>query len=251
MLYNPNKKGTIILSHYRSGGTHLMLTAWLSIGEKNTTNFSEWKYNEHDYTNSTSYKKLYDLLESADKYSLLLINHPVDLYHFYQNNVFEKLKDDYEIVILERKNKVNCLLSLPLWEMFIKSGLFKDSKLWTKENMNKFHEEMLNDKIGTKGITLGYTNQTSHLNGLLKDFVADIHLLHKIENKYGFKKIYYEDFEHDSGEICSWFPTIEKDIVVEKFYQTLNKIPYVSDNYLDYYTDGVRDFIKGWKIDEL
>ena len=33
-VYNPNKKGTIILSHYRSGGTRLLSTTWLSIGEK-------------------------------------------------------------------------------------------------------------------------------------------------------------------------------------------------------------------------
>ena len=44
MIYNPNKKGTIILSHYRSGGTRLLNTTWLCIGEKNTTNFSEWNH---------------------------------------------------------------------------------------------------------------------------------------------------------------------------------------------------------------
>ena len=53
MLYNPNKKGTIIVSHYRSGGTQLLQQMWLSIGEENTTMFSEWKHDTENYGNPT------------------------------------------------------------------------------------------------------------------------------------------------------------------------------------------------------
>ena len=203
MLYNPNKKGTIILSHYRSGGTRLLGTTWLSIGEKNTTNLKEWNHslsnNEKEVDTGTHNpsKHLYSLLKSTDKYCLLLINYPVDISNFYQNKVFDKLKDDYEIVVLERKDKVNCFLSLPLWEQFIKAGLYDDNNDWTEENMEHFHKDRLISKIHTHQLSLGYTTQTPHINGLLKDFISDIHMLQKIQKEYNFTKIYYEDFKYN------------------------------------------------------
>lgn len=252
MLYNKNKKGTIIVSHYRSGGTQLLQQLWLTIGEENTTMFSEWKHDTENYGNPTPYKDLYELLDTADKYALLLINYPIDISNFFQNGVFDKLKDDYQIIILERKNKTNCLLSLTLWEEFIKAELNINPNDWTDENMNNFHQERLDNLVGTKGITLGYTNQTSHLNGLLKDFVSDIHLLHKIQDEFKFPIIYYEDFEYDSEYLVSWYSsTIEREKIIKSYNLTQKKIPYVSKDYLVYYTENVKKALKGWRINEL
>ena len=118
--------------------------------------------------------------------------------------------------------------------------------------MNRFHQERLDNLIDTNGITLGYTNQTSHLNGLLKDFIADIHLLHKIQDVFKFPIIYYEDFEYDSKYLISWYPSnIEKEQIIKSYNITQKKIPYVSKDYLVYYTEGVKEAIKGWRIDEL
>ena len=118
--------------------------------------------------------------------------------------------------------------------------------------MNRFHQERLDNLIDTNGITLGYTNQTSHLNGLLKDFIADIHLLHKIQDVFKFPIIYYEDFEYDSKYLISWYPSnIEKEQIIKSYNITQKKIPYVSKDYLVYYTEGVEEAIKGWRIDEL
>tara|TARA_R100000005_G_C4946739_1_gene168942 strand:- start:206 stop:979 length:774 start_codon:yes stop_codon:yes gene_type:complete len=257
MLYNPNKKGTIILSHYRSGGTRLIQTSWLAIGEKNTTNLSEWNHtiahssSEYETGVPNPSEFLFRALEKCEKYSLLLINYPVDICNFHNNGVFEKLKDDYEIVVLERKNKINCFLSLPLWEMFIKSGLFKNPKKWTKENMMQFHKDRINYKIGVKGLSLGYTTQTPHINGLLKDFTSDILMLRTISDKYNFPIIYYEDYENNEEHFVNLFPNIDKEHVLKVAKITNKKIPYVSNDYTEYYHEDVVKHIKGWKLNEL
>ncbi len=257
MLYNPNKKGTIILSHYRSGGTRLLGTTWLSIGEKNTTNLKEWNHslsnNEKEVDTGTHNpsKHLYSLLKSTDKYCLLLINYPVDISNFYQNKVFDKLKDDYEIVVLERKDKVNCFLSLPLWEQFIKAGLYDDNNDWTEENMEHFHKDRLISKIHTHQLSLGYTTQTPHINGLLKDFISDIHMLQKIQKEYNFTKIYYEDFKDNIEYLFSYFPSIDKKHILKVGKITDKTIPYVSDDYRVYFTDEVNKHLEGWKLNEL
>ena len=257
MLYNPNKKGTIILSHYRSGGTRLLSTTWLSIGEKNTTYFSEWNHslsnNEKEVDTGTinPSEHLYKLLDGADKYSLLLINYPVDILNFYQNGVFDKLKDDYEIVVLERKDKVNCFLSLPLWEMFIDSGLYYNHNDWSEKNMKEFHEERLNNLIDTDSLSLGYTTQTPHINGLLKDFISDIHMLQKIQKEYNFTKIYYEDFKDNIEYLFSHFPSIDKKHILKVGKITDKTIPYVSNDYKIYFTDEVNKHLEGWKLHEL
>ena len=126
MIYNPNKKGTIILSHYRSGGTQLRETLWLSIGEKYTTNLSEY--------NPKVDGDICEYLESAEKYRLLLINDSEVITELNNMGTFDKLKEDYIIVVLERKNKVNCLLSMALWEKLIASGNFNTgNEFWTEE----------------------------------------------------------------------------------------------------------------------
>jgi len=231
LLNDVDKKGTIVLSHYRSGGTQLLSTIWLCIGEKNTTNFSEWK--------GDGVSEFCELLDSADKYSLVLLNNPIVLAKFYQNGLFNKLKDDYHIVVLERKDKVKCLLSYELWEAFIKSGLFKDKNNWTEKNMQDFHNKTI-DSIKIKNV-----------DTRIKDFVMDIHLLQKLQQDLDLPKIYYEDFEYDRNYLKSWFVGIDEEHILKVSKICEQKIPYVSKNYLDYYTDVVKNSIREWRLDEL
>ena len=232
MLYNPNKKGTIILSHYRSGGTQLLATLWLGIGEKNTTNFSEWKGKDVDEFNN--------LLKSANKYSIILLNNPLSITKFYQNGLFNKLNDEYQIVVLERKNKVNCLLSYELWEKFIEEGLYenKESK-WDKDTMLNFH----NKTIGKLFIR--------DINERIKNFIMDIYFIQKIQKEFNLPKIYYEDYEYDKKYLASCFDGIDKEHILKVSKICDKKIPYISKNYLDYYSKRTKLCVSEWKLDEL
>ena len=89
--------------------------------------------------------------------------------------------------------------------MFIKAGLYDDTNDWTEENMEHFHKDRLIRKIDTHLLSLGYTTQTPHINGLLKDFISDIHMLQKIQKEYNFTKIYYEDFKDNIEYLFSYF----------------------------------------------
>jgi len=255
VLYNKDKKGTIILSHYRSGGTQLLSTLWLAIGEKNSTKLGEWNGTDvDDYYKSGKVidesEKFYNWLENSDnnqlnkisgKYTLTLLNNPYSITKFYLKGMFTKLKDDYNIVVLERKNKVNCILSLELWELFIQTGIFgKGYESWDKETMLEFHNLILK-----KPLVLHNPHDT------LKNFTLDIHLLKKIQQEFDFPKIYYEDFEYDRNYLVSWFEDIDEEHIKFVAERCEQKIPYVYKNYIDYYDDVTKDIIKEWKLNEL
>ena len=72
--------------------------------------------------------------------------------------------------------------------MFIKIGLYDDTNDWTEENMEHFHKDRLIRKIDTHLLSLGYTTQTPHINGLLKDFISDIHMLQKFRKNIILQK---------------------------------------------------------------
>ena len=125
-LYNKNKKGTIILSHYRSGGTQLklILSAILKADDLSELDFD---------LNQTDLREEFNSKLSNDNYSVILVNNPITISWINNNqDIFEYLQENFHIVGLKRKDKVKCLLSLGLWERFIASGLFKDYKNWTK-----------------------------------------------------------------------------------------------------------------------
>ena len=249
MLYNPNKKGTIILSHYRSGGTQLIQTLWLSIGEKNTTNLSEYKSHKSEFC---------DYLKTADKYSLILLNDSETITKLYQDGTINKLKDDYVIVALERKDKINCVLSMGLWERFIAEGYFKAGiKSWTDEVMLEFHNKCKENLLPANHVTIGRTNYPENLkrghflNYTMELFVQEIKQIRSIADEYNFFKLYYEDFEYDNEYLSTIISSIDVDWVLQKSKDMNRKIPYVSNNYLDYYVSEVADVINGWKLNEL
>ena len=246
-LYDKNKKGTIILSHYRSGGTQLKLII-SSILKAN--NMGELDFD----LETTNLKKDFYSKLSDDSYSVILVNNPIVISWINNNkDVFEYLEKNFHIVGLQRKDKVKCLLSLGLWERFIASGLFKDYKNWTKENMEQFHKDTLNRLLPPKEIGIGYKSivensdntHHSHLHQVVKIYLDELSILKVLCDKFKVDIINYEDYESNKEFLFSCFPN-EKDNrqIIEDSY--LGKIPYVSDDYSIYFEKSVREILKSW-----
>ena len=125
------------------------------------------------------------------------------------------LIDEYQIVVLERKNKVNCLLSYELWEKFIEEGLYenKESK-WDKDTMLHFHNKIIG-KLFIRDI-----------NERIKNFIMDIYFIQKIQKEFNLPKIYYEDYEYDKKYLASCFDGIDKEHILKVSKICDKKIPY-------------------------
>src|SRR5210317_459986 len=127
-LYDENKKGTIILSHYRSGGTQLLLTL-TEILKGSGIKISNFRELNFDTLSGKSYKVQTEEMIKHTNYATILLNNSLVISHFYNQGYFDELYKNYNFVILERKDKLKSLLSLPVWEELIKKGLFhKDWK---------------------------------------------------------------------------------------------------------------------------
>ena len=248
-LYDKNKKGTIILSHYRSGGTQLKLII-SSILKAN--NMGELDFD----LETTNLKKDFYSKFSDDSYSVILVNNPIVISWINNNkDVFEYLEKNFHIVGLQRKDKVKCLLSLGLWERFIASGLFKDYKNWTKENMEQFHKDTLSKLLPPKEVGIGYKSivensdntQHSHLHQVVKIYLDELSVLKVLCDKFKVDMICYEDYESNKEFLYDCFPN-ERDNrqIIKDSY--LGKIPYVSDDYSIYFEKGVREILKSWGI---
>ena len=246
-LYDRNKKGTIILSHYRSGGTQLKLII-SSILKAN--NMGELDFD----LETTNLKKDFYSKFSDDSYSVILVNNPIVISWINNNkDVFEYLEKNFHIVGLQRKDKVKCLLSLGLWERFIASGLFKDYKNWTKENMEQFHKDTLSKLLPPKEVGIGYKSivensdntQHSHLHQVVKIYLDELSVLKVLCDKFKVDMICYEDYESNKEFLYDCFPN-ERDNrqIIKDSY--LGKIPYVSDDYSIYFEKSVREILKSW-----
>ena len=139
MIIDKSKKGTIILSHYRSGGTQLKSIILSAIGDQFPHNYiGEINFDETQNNLTEQFES--QILHEDGIYDIILLNNPVVISFLYSTNWFEKLKKEYNIIMLERKNKENVLLSLPLWQHLINEGLFVDVESQTPENMKIFHD---------------------------------------------------------------------------------------------------------------
>ena len=155
-LYNKNKKGTIILSHYRSGGTQLKLIISNILDAEGSTRDSDFGEIDFDLHSVISKKDFYSKLKS-ERYGVTLINNPIVISWINNNeDVFEYLKENFHIFGLKRKDKLKCLLSLGVWERFILAGLYESYDWWTDKNLKQFHEDTLNDLLKPKEVGIGY-----------------------------------------------------------------------------------------------
>lgn len=266
-LYDKNKKGTIILSHYRSGGTQLLntLTSVLYGNDIKISNFKEINF---DVLSGKPFVKQTEEMMKHTNYATILLNNSLVISHFYNQGYFDELNKNYNLVILERKDKLTSLLSLPLWEELIHKGLFhKDWKtpLEQTQDMIEFHTHLLNHPIPSQNIHLGWENdifkksgvegapnQYYYLNYLLKAYQDEINMLKILKNEYNLHTIYYEDYEENSKTLSIYFKNdeINQESLENILVQNKRKIPYIHRNFIDYFDKYTQQVLKDWKFDD-
>ena len=104
-LYNKNKKGTIILSHYRSGGTQLkeVISNVLEADNLGEIDF--------DLNNTNFEDEFYSKL-SLESYGVILVNNPIVISWINSNNkALQYIKDNFQVVCLNRNVLVKSLWS--------------------------------------------------------------------------------------------------------------------------------------------
>jgi hypothetical protein len=267
-LYDKSKKGTIIISHYRSGGTQL-LGSVRKVLDQSSIEFENIGEIDFDVFSGESFLTQSNrLLETnPKKYNLILLNNPLVICNWYNRGLFEELKRDYVLVVLERKDKIKSLLSLVIWEKLIEQNLFDvefKSELEKITAMTKFHENLIQNPIPYKHIHLGWeykmffeTNEGGdspnvyyHLNYLLKSYQEEINTLHSIENDYNLEKIWYEDYEYNSMYLKNYFNNFGKKVVEKSIKRNYRKIPYVHNNFLDYCDEITQTIFKNWNLND-
>lgn len=260
MLVDLNKQGTIILSTYRSGGTLLknVINNYLGYNKIPYQDLSELDIQLESEIKSESLDELIDNLYCNDGYVTALLNNPVTITLLQKSKYLDNIVQDYNVVYLERHDKEKCILSLALWEEFIDTGIYVDRKLWTPEAMMEFHNKLLSNPIPFNYLGLGQPynfhsgNPDRFVNALLTVFCNQMFTLRNIASKYSLHTLYYETYEENVGVLKDKYFSDQDD----KFLKVIvnlqkNKIPYVSENYLDYYDDITKRVFKNWNINEL
>jgi len=255
MLIGKNKKGTIILSHYRSGGTQMKLIVQTLLDSRDIPNIDCGEINV-DVSKSDLLKQIGSQFYNDDStYKVVLLNNPFVIAYLDSINYFKKLNKDFKIISVERKDKLRCLLSLPLWEMFIQDGLYDNSKHWTEKNMQKFHNRYIKDPIPTRHIGLGYDMRIQgnispeyYLNTILRTFISDIALNQNITKKYNYLQIYYEDYENNMNSFIKKYIDNPSKKQISLLKDTRQKIPYISQDYSVYFENIVKKTLENWNI---
>ena len=263
-LYNKNKKGTIILSHYRSGGTQLLLTLSEMLENSNIdyTNFKEINF---DIISGKSLKKQTEQTMNHNNYATILLNNSLVISNFYSQGYFEKLNKDYNLVILERKDKLKSLLSLPVCEALIQKGLFhKDWKTKAEQSndMSDLHDYLLKNKLNCWKLHLGWENDVFvktvdgsineyyYLNYLMKTYQDELNMLKIIKNKFNLHTIYYEDYELEPMNLKKYYVGFDKKIIDSVLVDTYKKIPYIHTNFIDYFDKYTQRVLSDWSFDD-
>lgn len=261
MFIDENKKGTIILSSYRSGGTLLknLIGSVLDIKKIPNEDIGEIDLDITKKISKDTLNQALDKLNVGGKYVVGLLNNPNTIISLEKFEQFGELVYNYNIVYLERKDKEKSLLSLPLWEEFIKEGLFKDSSLWTKENMEKFHDKLLKKPIPFHNLTLGIhyefgsPNKYGYLNTLLLFYYTHIKFMRALTQQYCIDTIHYELYENDPSVLANlYFPEEDQEELKRVFARHhKNKIPYISDDYSVYYDSHTQGVLKSWDLNSI
>jgi hypothetical protein len=264
-MINLKKRGVIILTHYRSGGT--LLRTLLDKLIPNSETVGEIDFVEGSYDNDTTvdYKKvLKETFESVDligshKYKIIQLNNPLVISYLCAIEYFSYLQKHFSIIHLERKDIKKSLLSLPLWEEKIQFE--KKHKTLTEEELKiKFHNYLLRNKISYQniytGIHFAFPNNENHRNYLdyqLMLLTNRLHLNRYLRDKYNLFSLTYEDFENDFKEpiyklLSSVEPDREKINSHIRYFQKHGKVKYENEDYLNYFDDKVKQVFKYWDL---
>ncbi len=268
-LFDLDKKGTIIFSHYRSGGTQLKLIVRNVLNDFYKINCKDggeldFNFDQTDFAkdidikiNFKEWKNNFDHIDfKDDDYGVLLVNNPFVIQWIRQHpNVINNLKQNYCLIGASRKDKIKSMLSLPLWVRFTETGLFESYNLWTAKAMKKFHDDTITNPIDWKQIHLGYfsvfenmeNTAEHHLNHMLRHLIDEFTILKLFCQEINTDLIIYEDYEFDKKYLLDYLP---KDSNIDKIvsHTYSGKIPYISSDYSVYYEDVVKDVIKSWGL---
>lgn len=261
-MINLEKKGIIILSHYRSGSTQYRRIMYKCLVKFNLLDMNITDVGEVDF--HLDIPKLKTIEETFFKFEegefkIIQLNNPLVISYLLSTDIFNDIVKDFEIITVIRKSKKNCLLSLPLWERFILSGLNESNELWTKENMEKFHNDTLKDPIWYSTIYNGLYHEnlpsdspSEYLDKKIIFFLNSVSTLRHISKKFKAPIIYYEDFEFDKNYIYEshfkdLFYPLDCNGVIGTSYKW--KIPYISKDYLVYFDEHVKQSFEEWQID--
>ena len=263
-LYDESKKGTIILSHYRSGGTQLLLSL-TEVLKKNGIKISNFGELNFDTLSGKSFKEQTEEMMKHTNYATILLNNSLVISHFYNQGYFDKLNKDYNLVILERRDKEKALLSLPIWEELISKKLFHkkwNTPLEQTQDMIEFHTYLINHKLDWFKLHLGWEsdmfkksddkgiNEYYVLNYLLKAYQDEINMLKLLKQEYSLHTIYYEDYENNSETLVKYYQQFDSEHLVKWLKDTRKKIPYIHTNFIDYYDEFVQQVIKDWNLND-
>jgi len=253
-LINTNKKGTIILSHYRSGGTQLKTTIKRAL-ELSNIDFIDLDEINLNIDSGVSFDKQLNELLTSDRYTLVLLNNPLTINYIYTTEMFKQLSEDFNIVGLKRKDKLKTLLSLGVWEELIHQGLFHKKNI-TESEMVEFHNHLLENKLPYHTIHLGWENDIFttnknqsprfYLNYLIKICFDECRLLDNIISEFNISTIYYEDYEYNAFYLKKFFSNLKIDTGFIKGVDL--KIPYHSRKFEQYYEPFVVDILKDWGL---
>ena len=270
-LFDSSKKGTIIFSHYRSGGTQLKLIIRNVLNDFYKVNCKdggelEFDFDKIDFKNEFErkinfqwWKNNFDHLQfTDDNYGVLLINNPFSIQWIRNNHEqLNYIKENYHVIGVSRRDIIKSMLSLPLWVRFIETGLFESQLSWTDEAMLKFHNDTIDNPIDYAQIHLGYFSifenvskePQNHLHQMIRHLLDEFTILKLFCQELNCDLLNYEDYEFNKEFLLDYLPK-EKDIhrVVKDTYK--GKIPYVSNDYSVYYDKVVRDIIKSWGFGE-
>ncbi len=263
-LYDKSKKGTIIISHYRSGGTQLLLTLTEMLEESGikVSNFREINF---DTMSGKSYLKQTKEMMKHTNYATILLNNSLVISNFYNQGYFDKLNKEYNLVILERKDKLKSLLSLPVWEELIHKGLYHknwESKSEQTSDMVEFHNHLLNHKLDCRKLHLGWendmfrksedghVNEYYYLNYLMKAYQDELNMLKILKDQYNIHTIYYEDYEFVPMNLSKYYTEFSEKIINRVLNDSYSKIPYVHTNFIDYFDEYTQSVLKDWNFND-
>lgn len=257
-----NKKGIIILSHYRSGATqfrNILVNSLELCLDKNrgVRDLGEIDFQENIPKIKTANQVFANSLEDT-RFKVIQLNNPIVINYLYANNFFDTIFKDFEAITILRRSKSKCLLSLLLWEKFIQHGLNDNKELWTKKNMRAFHNKLIKTPISYQNIYNGVYHESltddtpaQFLEKKITFFLSSIVFLEQITSKYNFKTLFYEDYEFNRDYL---YDSFLKDILSNCRVQDIIdssygwKIPYVASDYIDYFDKHTKEAFLEWGI---
>ena len=261
-----NKRGIIVLSTYRSGGTQLtrfLNTLCVQHFDEPDEKWAARGEVEVGIEGDVLKDTLESLYNDNNKFEVWLLNNPLSILSLYANNEFTRLSNEYNIIHLSRLNKANGVLSLGLWEKLIEKGYFKIEtsekyKGYSKEAMNKFHNEVLKDKLGYIDVSVGHSaldeskSTLKTTNTKLMMWSYEDNLNKCIAKLHSLPCLFYEEYEHDYKTFMSnHFPWASQYSLDEIAGSYRHKIPYIYKDYRKYYQDDIVKLLKQWGIANL